>query len=146
MLRRERQLRTQIYQLKDAALFALGLWLAHWLRFHTPEEFLLWRFNSIAPFDKFVWLYLIIIPGVPLVLESLGFYQRPMFASRRETAWQLFKGCVLATTVMTLVLFLFRTELARGVIVLFGFVSFSLVFLTEELLRLAYSSRFLKKS
>ena len=72
MLRRDRQLRTQMYQLKDAALFALGLWLAHWLRFHTPEEFLLWKFNPIAPFDKFVWLYLIIIPGVPLVLRIAG--------------------------------------------------------------------------
>ena len=64
-----------------------------------------------------------------------------MFASRRETAWQLLKGCVLATTGVILVLFPFRTEVVRGVIVLFGFVSFSLVFLTEELLRLAYSSR-----
>jgi exopolysaccharide biosynthesis polyprenyl glycosylphosphotransferase len=142
MLRRDRQLRTQIYQLKDAALFALGLWLAHWLRFHVPEELLWWKFEPIAPFDRFVWLYLIIIPGVPLVLEAQGFYQRPMFASRRETAWRLFKGCLVATVGVILVMFLFRIELARGVIVLFGFVSFGLVYLTEELLRLAYRSRF----
>jgi exopolysaccharide biosynthesis polyprenyl glycosylphosphotransferase len=142
MLRRDRQLRTQIHQLKDAALFALGLWLAHWLRFNAPEELLWWRFDPILPFDKFVWLYLIIIPGVPLVLESQGFYQRPLFASRRETAWQLLKGCVLATVGVILVMFLFKIELARGVIVLFGFVSFALVFSTEELLRLAYKSRF----
>ena len=142
MLRRDRQLRTQMYQLKDAALFALGLWLAHWLRFHMPEEFLVWRFETILPFDKFVWLYLIIIPGVPLVLESQGFYQRPMSASRWETAWRLLKSCVLATMGVILVMFLFKIELARGVIVLFGFVSFGLVFVTEELLRLAYKSRF----
>ena len=85
MLRRDRQLRTQIYQLKDAALFALSLWLAHWIRFNLPEDFLWWHFDRIDAFDKFVWLYLIIIPGVPLVLESQGFYQRPMFSSRRET-------------------------------------------------------------
>jgi len=142
MLRRDRQLRTQVYQLKDAALFALGLWLAHWLRFHAPEELLLWKFEIIAPFDKFVWLYLVIIPGVPLVLESQGFYQRPLFCSRRETVWALLKGCVLVTVGVILVLFLLRIELARGVIVLFGFVSFGLVFLTEELLRMAYKSRF----
>src|SRR6185295_16172537 len=120
MLRRDQQLRTQIYQLKDAALFALGLWLAHWLRFHTPEEFLLWRFEAIVPFDKFIWLYLIIVPGAPLVLESQGFYQRPVFASRRETAWRLLKGCVLVTVGVILVMFLRRTELPRGVVVLFG--------------------------
>src|SRR6266496_665085 len=142
MLRRDRQLRTQIYQLKDAALFALGLWLAHFVRYHVPAEFLWWNFDPIDTFDKFVWLYLIIIPGVPLVLESQGFYQRPVFASRRETAWTLFKGCLLTTVSVILVMFLFRVALARGVIVLFGTISFGLVFLSEELLRLAYRSRF----
>ena len=123
-------------------MFALGLWLAHWLRASAPEEMFGWVFDPIAPFENFVWLYLLIIPGAPLVLESQGFYSRPMFASRRETAWQLLKGCVLATIGVILVMFLFRIELARGVIVLFGFVSFGLVFLTEELLRMAYKSRF----
>src|SRR5262249_8863576 len=142
MLRRDRQLRTQIYQLKDAALFALGLWLAHLVRFHAPSEILWWTFDPIDTFDKFVWLYLIIIPGVPLALESQGFYERPLFASRRETAWALFKGCVLITMSVILVMFLFRQSLARGVIVLFGIISFALVFLNEEILRLAYKSRF----
>src|SRR6266511_4019037 len=140
MLRRDRQLRTQIHQLKDAALFALALWLAHLIRYHLPSEFLGWRFEPISTFDRFVWLYLIIIPGVPLVLETQGFYQRPLFASRRETAWLLFKGCLVATIGVILVTFFFRESPARGVIVLFGFVSFTLVFLNEELLRLAYRS------
>jgi exopolysaccharide biosynthesis polyprenyl glycosylphosphotransferase len=142
MLRRDRQLRTQVYQLKDAALFALGLWLAHWIRFNVPGELLGWRFDPIDPFDKFVWLYLIIIPGAPFILESQGFYARPLFASRRETAWRLLKGCALITVGVILAMFLFRETAARGVIVLFGFVSFALVFSTEELLRLTYKSRF----
>jgi exopolysaccharide biosynthesis polyprenyl glycosylphosphotransferase len=142
MLRRDRQLRTQIHQLKDAALFALGLWLAHLIRYNAPAEFLIWTFEPIESFDRFVWLYLIIIPGVPLVLESQGFYQRPLFASRRETAWILFKGCLVATVAVIMVMFLFRESLARGVIVLFGFISFGLVFLNEELLKIAYRSRF----
>jgi len=128
--------------LKDAALFALALWLAHVIRYNLPSELLWLRFEPITTFDRFVWLYLIIIPGVPLVLESQGFYQRPLFASRRETAWLLFKGCLLATVGVILVTFLFRESPARGVVVLFGFVSFALVFLNEELLRFAYRSRF----
>src|SRR5207247_9427486 len=142
MLRRDRQLRTQINQLKDTGLFALGLWLAHLIRYHAPAELLWWTFDPIDTFVKFVWLYLIIIPGVPLVLESQRFYQRPLFASRRETAWTLLKGCVLTTVGVILVMFLFREPLARGVIVLFGVISFGLVFVSEELLRLAYKSRF----
>lgn len=142
MLRRDRQLRTQIHQLKDAALFALALWLSHLIRYNLPAEIFGLRFEPIATFDRFVWLYLIIIPGVPLVLESQGFYQRPLFASRRETAWLLFKGCLMATVGVILVTFFFRESPARGVIVLFGFVSFALVYINEELLRIAYKSRF----
>src|SRR5262245_18647090 len=142
MLRRDRQLRTQVFQLKDAALFALALWLAHLLRDYLTGDFLGRVFEPIEPFERFVWLYLIVIPGVPLVLESKGFYQRPLLGSRRETAWILFKSCVLVTVGVILVMFLFRYTLARSVIILFGCISFVLVFLNEEILGMAYKSRF----
>ena len=136
MLRRDRQLRTQICQLKDAALFALGLWLAHLWRSHFPDNCLFLKFDPIDSFDAFIWLYLIIIPGAPLVLESQGFYQRPISATRRETAWLLFKGCFVAAVGVILFLFLFRYNLARGVIVLFAAISFALVLVSEELMRI----------
>src|SRR5688572_8215059 len=143
MLRRDRQLRTQIYQVKDAALFAVGLWVAHFWRDHFPEEWLFWKFGAIDPFARFIWIYLVIIPGVPLILESMGFYQRPVFASRRETAWILLKACAMATVGVILVIYLSRQNtLARGVIVMFGAISFILVFLSEELMRAGYRSRF----
>src|SRR5262245_22741195 len=126
MLRRDRQLRTQVHQLKDAAFFAVALWVAHFVRDHTPEQFLGWNFPPIESFSEFVWIYLVIIPGVPLILESQGFYQRPLFASRRETAWILFKSCVLVSLGVILVIWLRRLVLARSVIVLFGFFSFTL--------------------
>jgi exopolysaccharide biosynthesis polyprenyl glycosylphosphotransferase len=142
MLRRDRQLRTQVHQLKDAALFAVALWFAHFVRHHTPEQFLGWTFPPIEPFGEFVWIYLFIIPGVPLILESQGFYQRPLFASRRETAWILLKSCLLVSLGVILMIWMRRLVLARSVIVLFGFFSFTLVVLIEELLRMAYRSRF----
>ncbi len=123
-------------------MFALALWLAHLLRDYIAGDFWGWTFDPIEPFERFVWLYLIIIPGVPLVLESQGFYQKATLDSRRETAWILLKGCVLVTVGVILVMFLFRESLARGVIVLFGCISFLLVFLNEEILRVAYKSRF----
>ena len=141
MLRRDRQLRTQICQLKDAALFALGLWLAHLWRTHFPERLLFFDFEPIGEFKQFIWLYLIIIPGAPLVLEAQGFYQRPLFGPRRETAWLLFKGCFVTAVGVILFMFLFRQDLARGVIVLFAAVSFVLVFVSEELMRMFYRSR-----
>ena len=141
MLRRDRQIRTQIGQLKDGLLFAAGLWLAHLLRAHFPSEILFWKFEPIDPFDRFMWLFLIIFPGAPLVLESVRFYQRPLFGTRIETAWLLFKGCFIVAVGVILFLFLFRYSLARGVIVLFAAISFLLVFGSEELMRLFYRSR-----
>jgi exopolysaccharide biosynthesis polyprenyl glycosylphosphotransferase len=137
MLRRAQQVRTQIYQLKDATLFMLALWLGHILRSYIdlPER-------PLEPFDQFAWLYLIIFPGVPLILEAQGFYKRPLFCSRFTTAWLLFKGSVLITMGVILVMFLFKMNLARLVIIFFGAIGFALVWASEELLRLVYLSKF----
>src|SRR5262249_39314064 len=140
MLRRDRQLRTQLYQFKDAALFVLALWLAHFARSHMPVD--LWDRPAVQPFSEFAWLYLIIAPGAPLVLELQGFYRRPLVFSRWLTAWLLLKSCTWVTFGVIGVLFLFQMKLARLVIIFFGVISYLLVFLSEELMRWAYRSKF----
>lgn len=142
MLRRDRQLRTQILQFRDAALFALALWLAHIMRDAWPRQLLGMEMIGIQPFKDFLWLYLIIIPGAPLVLESQGFYRRPLFGPRRVTAWLLLKSCVLITLPVISILFLSQALLARGVLVLFGCVAFVLIFGAEELTRWLSGGRF----
>ena len=92
MLRRDRQRWTTVYQLKDAALFMLALWLAHLLRTNLPLDFL--ERPGIGSFGPYAWLSMIIIPGAPLILELQGFYKRPLFCSRRTTAWLLAKSCL----------------------------------------------------
>ncbi|MBN2507006.1 MAG: sugar transferase [Verrucomicrobia bacterium] len=144
MLRRDQQLRTQIAQLKDALIFMLALWLAHYIR---TEWIVLWfpsllDSKPVEPFQQFAWLYLVLPLGAPLVLESQGFYKRTILASRRLTAWILLKACVLVTVGVILVLFLFKWNLARSVIVLFGVISFGLMMLSEEILLWAHRSKF----
>lgn len=141
MLRRDRQIRTQVLQLRDVVLFSIALWLAHLLRSAVTGVYPGFDLDPIASFDHFHWLYLIIVPGVPLILESQGFYQRQVFASRRETLWLLAKSCFLAVIGVILVMFLRREDLARSVIIMFGVISFLLVWLAEELLRVVYRSR-----
>ena len=140
MLRRDRQLRTQIFQLLDAALFALGLWLAHLIRDHWQPPLI--DVRTIEPFSAFVWLYLIIIPGVPLILESQGFYSRPLFCKRSSTVWILLKSCFLITFGIIFVMFFLKLTLARAVISFFGVISFALMMIKEELMRLVYKSKF----
>ncbi len=141
MLRRDRQIRTQVLQLRDVVLFSVALWLAHLLRSAVTGVYPGFDLDPIVSFDHFHWLYLIIVPGVPLILESQGFYQRQVFSSRRETSWVLAKSCFLAVIGVILVMFLRREDLARSVIIMFGAISFLLVWLAEELLRIVYRSR-----
>src|SRR5260221_5169589 len=143
MLGRDQQLRTQIYQLVDAVLFALALWLGHLSRFPWPAGFLWWHWQPIDSFDHFKWFLLLIVPGAPIVLEAQGFYRRPLSCRRATTAWILFKSCLLITIGVILVMFLFKMfTLARAVPILFGVIAFITVFLKEELLRWCYKSKF----
>src|SRR6476660_7480628 len=136
MLRRQREIRTQVQKLLDATLFAVSLWLAHVLRSGNETLAKFGGTPEIQPFKDYAWLLLIIIPITPFLLEMNGFYQRPLLTSRRRTAWQLVQACVVAVVTVIVVMFLFRQLglLARGVIILFGMISFGLVMLKEELL------------
>jgi exopolysaccharide biosynthesis polyprenyl glycosylphosphotransferase len=126
----------QIHQLMDACLFALAFWLAYAIR-TSPNVMDLFDLHPIGEFGAYVRLYLVLIPAAPLVLEAQGFYNRPMFCARRVTAWLLAKSCGFTVLGLIIVTFFFQlsNDIARGVIVLFGFVSFGLVMAKEEVLR-----------
>jgi len=135
MLRRQRQIRTQVQQLLDAGLFTLAFCLAYVLRSHWQFEFV-WDRPKIGPFRDYAWLLLVVFLIAPLLLEVQGFYSRPLLASRRTTLWQAFWASVWATIIIILVSFLAREQPARAVIVLFGGISLALIMAKEELVRL----------
>ena len=89
----------------------------------------------------FVWLYLVLIPAAPLILEIQGFYNRPLLCPRQATLWPLFKGCLFTTILLIIVLYFFKLYLARAVVIWFGGISFVLVFIKEELLRFSFKTR-----
>src|SRR5262249_17990803 len=122
-------------QLLDACLFAFSFWLAYVLR--SDENVIdLLGLQPANAFRDYVWLYLILIPAAPLVLEAQGFYNRPLICPRSVTAWQLAKSCLFIVLGLILVAFFFQIVTARIFIVWFGFVSFAIVFVKEEILRI----------
>ena len=133
-------MRMQIHQLVDACLFALSFWLAYELR-SDPVIINFFGLRPVGEFKGFVWLYLVLMPAAPLILEAQGFYSRPLVGSRWTTLWQLFKGCVLTSLALILALFCFKMLIARWVVIWFGAISFILVFLKEEMLRLVWKSK-----
>ncbi|HEX3856627.1 MAG TPA: sugar transferase [Verrucomicrobiae bacterium] len=147
MLRRDRQIRTQIHQLVDACLFALSFWLAYALR--LDPQLVAWLHlpaisNEALDTQKLVWLYAVLIPAGPLILESQNFYNRPAFCPRRAVLWPLFKGCVITTIGLVLAMWAFRFVTPRGMMIFFAVISFSLVYVKEEVVRLALRSRMIQ--
>jgi exopolysaccharide biosynthesis polyprenyl glycosylphosphotransferase len=144
MLQRDRLIRTQIQQLADASLFAISFWLAFCLR-STPFFSNALGLDIIPPdaFNQVVWLYFALVPLAPLALESQGFYNRGLISHRLNILWPLLRACCLVTIGLVLLVFLFKKSNAapRGVMVLFGIISFILVWAKEELLALVLRSR-----
>lgn len=147
MLQRDRLIRTQIQQLADASLFAMSFWLAYVLRAQPFFSDVL-GLDTIPreAFEQVVWLYFAIVPAAPLVLESQGFYNWPVIGRRAVIFWPLVKACFIVTIGLVLLVFLFKKSGAapRGVMVLFGFISFLLVWFKEEIMAVALRSRLAK--
>lgn len=125
-------------------MFALALWLAHWLRYNlTNFQFPYFNDAITGFFPDYFWLFWVIIPIGPLLLEFQGFYKQQMVYRRAEMAWQLAKSCFWATAGLIFVLFMVHNNApARGVLVFFGFFSFILIFIKEEAVLWAYKHEF----
>ena len=140
MLKRDRQIRIQIHQLVDACLFAVAFWLSYALR-SNPDIIAWLKLEPASPFENFAWLYLVLIPTAPLILESQRFYNHPPLCSRGAILWPLFKGCVFITLELALTVYVFHLIVARGILVSLGCIGFCMVYLKEELLRLLFKSK-----
>jgi exopolysaccharide biosynthesis polyprenyl glycosylphosphotransferase len=140
MLRRHRQMRMQIHQLMDVCVFAFSFWAAYQLR-ANPAIIKHFALPPVDPFIRFVWFYLALIIAGPLVLESQGFYDRPILGSRRTAFWALFRSCLFLTLGLVITLFFYRLYIARSVPIWFGLISFGLLYVKEEIIRLRYQSK-----
>jgi exopolysaccharide biosynthesis polyprenyl glycosylphosphotransferase len=144
MLRRDRQIRMQASQLADAFLVALSFWIAYLLR-ATPQIANWLGLDPISGnmLNKDAWLIPLAMISAAFLLESQGFYNRPILCPRHVTLWSLFKGCALTVIVLILATYIFQKNLVvpRGVTTFFGIISFTLLFAKEELLRLIVRSK-----
>ncbi|MCL5097761.1 MAG: sugar transferase [Candidatus Omnitrophica bacterium] len=133
MLRRQREIYVRVQKLIDAGLFGLAFWLAHLARSNWKIE-IFGGTAEIPPFHDLAWLLLVVFPLGPILLQWHGYYNRPLMASRRLIAWQLFESCILTTVSVILVMFLRKVQLTRAVIILFPLFSFGLIMSKEQLL------------
>jgi exopolysaccharide biosynthesis polyprenyl glycosylphosphotransferase len=120
---KQRELIIQFSQITDALVIAVVFWLAHRFRaelvFRFPENF-----SIIAPFRYYKWLYLVILPVFPVLLDVNGYYTRGAIQRRRDTLWTLTKSIGVGALVVIAVMYFFQLNfLSRGVILLFSVFS-----------------------
>jgi exopolysaccharide biosynthesis polyprenyl glycosylphosphotransferase len=146
MLQRDHHFRTQVQQVADVCLFALAFGLSFILRGNQTFSRLFFGLDAVSgdAFYRVVWLYLAIFPFVPPILESQGFYNRRIMGSRSVMIWSLIRGCLIVTVGLVLLIYLLKLVVPRGVVTLFGIVSFGLVYAKEEVLRWVLKSRLAK--
>jgi exopolysaccharide biosynthesis polyprenyl glycosylphosphotransferase len=128
---KQRELFVQFNQITDALLIAVVFWLAHVLRenlaFYFPSAWPL-----IADFRYYKWLYLIILPLCPFLMDLNGFYSRPHRMRRRLTLWILVKSVSICALIVTATMyFLGLGGLSRGVIILFAVMTVAALFVKD---------------
>ena len=150
---RRREFIIQVNQISDALLIAVVFRLAHALReqlaflFPFPYSFLgqVHQFDIIAPFRYYKWLYLIILPLYPFVLDLNGFYSRANTLRRRNTVWILIKSCVTCTLAVMAAMYFFKLAmLSRGVVVIFALFSIVALFAKDRLFQRHMRNRALR--
>lgn len=130
-----REIFIQFNQLSDALVIAAVFWVAHALREQLGILFPAY-FYGIAPFSDYKWLYLILLPVYPFLLDVNGYYGRRFRGSQMDTLWILFKGGTLcALIVIAAMYFLGLTGLSRGVIILFACFSVAALAAKDVLFR-----------
>lgn len=125
---KHRELVVQFSQITDALLIALIFWLSHAFREELAYRFPA-HFSMIHPFRYYKWLYLVILPLYPILLDVNGFYKRPHPMRSGEALWILAKSVVICAMVVIAVMYFFRLNvISRGVVMLFAGFSVAALF------------------
>ena len=150
MASRRREFIVQVNQISDALLIAVVFRLAHAMReelaylFPFPLSFhgFATQFGMITSFRYYKYLYLVILPLYPFLLDLNGFYSRAHTLRRRNTVWILVKSCAICTLAVMAAMFFFRlTMLSREVIVFFALFSIVALFAKDRLFQVYMHQR-----
>ncbi|HVM62829.1 MAG TPA: sugar transferase [Verrucomicrobiae bacterium] len=142
MANRRREFIIQASQVADGLLIAVAFWCAHAIReqlaFSFPFPYRVLEYTVqhalIAPFRYYKWLYLILLPLYPFLLDVNGFYSRSHGQQFRNTIWILLKSGVICTLAVMAAMFLWRplSALSRSVVVIFGLLSIIVLFVKDR--------------
>ena len=139
MLARKQELNTQLQQLIDALLLAVSLWLAYVLRLYGTFWFNL--ANMIDPFRNYQWLFVVIMPFGPIMLDLQGFYQTPLNKTLWRSFVQILRAMVGLTIIVSACVLFLRLQLVNRTVPLLFIAIAAIVLLIKERLAVLYIRR-----
>lgn len=123
--RRVRRIATHIAFLSfDAAMAALGFFLAYWIRYEWQLGRAVLEPNYL-PFSRFIWIGLTLVIFLVILFQARGLYRLPRGASWLEMISKVAGATTLAIAALVVVLFATRTFYTR---LLYVYAWFSILF------------------
>jgi exopolysaccharide biosynthesis polyprenyl glycosylphosphotransferase len=133
MLARRQELNTQLQVLIDGFLLAVSLWVAWVLRYWSTFWFDLK--DTVDPFHNYHWLFIVIMPFGPILLDLQGFYQSPLNKKAGRSVVQITRAMIgLSIIVSGCVIFLRLPLMNRSVPLLFILIGTIVLLLKERLI------------
>ena len=133
MLARRQELNTQLQVLIDGFLLAVSLWVAWVLRYYSTFWFDLK--DTVDPFHNYHWLFIVIMPFGPILLDLQGFYQSPLNKKPGRSVVQIARAMIgLSIIVSGCVIFLRLPLINRSVPLLFILIGTLVLLLKERLI------------
>jgi exopolysaccharide biosynthesis polyprenyl glycosylphosphotransferase len=91
MLGRRQEINLQLVEIIDSAIVAASLWVAYIIRAYVIQYY--WPdAEVIPPFQDFLWVAAVVVPFMPMMLESRGFYSNILNKTLGQSLNQLGGG------------------------------------------------------
>jgi exopolysaccharide biosynthesis polyprenyl glycosylphosphotransferase len=117
----------QVLQLTDAVFVLLAFWLGGLVR--------IWfglASNDESVWTTMNWVLYIAVPFTPLVLERLGFYERPRYKLTSTAMWQLLRGMMVVVLILGLFAVFTKQVDARRLVLGLGLIFIFILLLARE--------------
>lgn len=145
---RKQEINLQVNQLLDAGLLALTFWLAHAARYYLP----VWLdldpglAPRIAPFSQFIWMLVVIVPVIPLLLETHGFYSHPAQQTISRAVQQILRAMLWFGLIIAACAILLRLDVPSRFVPIFFIFLGTMVLAGKSLIQSAIIRRRLRRA
>jgi exopolysaccharide biosynthesis polyprenyl glycosylphosphotransferase len=139
MLARKQELNTQLQQLIDAFLLAVSLYAAYVLRLYGTVWFGFANFPD--PFRNYQWLFVVVMPFGPILLDLQGFYQSPLNKTLWRSFVQILRAMIGLSIIVSACVIFLRLPLLNRSVPLFFIAIAAIALLVKERLAVMHIRR-----